>query len=262
MKKWLIRIVVVLVILVIVAVVAVGVFLDKGIKKGVETYGPQLTKVSVKLDAVAVSILGGAGKVKGLEIGNPEGYTAPTSIKMGSASLSLKPGSLLSDKIVIKSIVVESPEIYVTGTPKNNNLTKILDNIDAATGGSGSGGSKDPTATKPSGKPAKKLEVDEFVLTGLKVTYAPPGFSGQTFTLPVPDIKMTDLGTGPDGITAGDLSKRVIRELTTQIERIAVQEAGKFGKEMLGNASGAATNAVGKAGEALKGVTDGLFKKK
>lgn len=262
MKKWLIRIVIAVVILLVVGLLAVGLFLDKGIKTGVETYGPQLTKVSIKLDSVSVSLLNGGGKVKGLEVGNPEGYTAPTSIKLGNAGLSLKPASLLSDKIVIKSIVVESPDIYIAGTPSKNNLTKILDNIDEATGGgSGSGGSKDPTATKPSGKPAKKLEVDEFVLTGLKVTYAPPGFGGQTFALKVPDIKMTDLGTGPDGITAGDLTKRVIKELTSQIETVAAKEIGNLGKQALSGATGSATNVVGKAGETLKGVTD-MFKKK
>ena len=195
--------------------------------------------------------------MKGLEVGNPEGYSAPTAIKLDNASLSLKPASLLSDKIIIKSIVVESPDIYIAGTPTKNNLTKILDNIEAATGGG-----KDATATKPNGQPAKKLEVDEFVLTGLKVTYAPPGFSGQTFPVKVPDIKFTDLGTGPDGITAGELTKRVITEVTSRIGPILAQEAGKFGKEMLMNATGSATNVVGEAGKALKGVTDGLFKKK
>jgi uncharacterized protein involved in outer membrane biogenesis len=258
MKKWLIRIVIAVVILLVVALVAVGMFLDKGIKKGIETYGPGLTKVSIKLDSVSLSLLNGGGKVKGLEIGNPEGYSAPTAIKLDNASLSLKPASLLSDKIVIKSIVVESPDIYIAGTPTKNNLTKIMDNIDEATGG----GSKDATATKPNGKPAKKLQVDEFVLTGLKVTYAPPGFSGQTFPLKVPDIKMTDLGTGPDGITAGDLTKRVITELQSQIGHIAEQEVGKLGKQVLTNATESATKAAGEAGKAAKGALDNLLKKK
>jgi hypothetical protein len=256
MKKWLVRIVVVLVVLVVVAVVGVGLFLDRGIKKGVETFGPELTKVSIKLDSVSLSLLSGGGKVKGLEVGNPEGYTAPTAIKLSSASLVLLPKSLLTDKIIIKSVVVEAPEITIIGTPTKNNLTKILDNIEAATGGG-----KDATATKADGKPAKKLEVDEFVLTGLKVNYSPPGFSGQVFPLKVPDIKLTNLGTGPDGITAGDLTKRVITELTSKIGPIAAQEISKFGKQVLDTATGEANKAVGEAGKSLKGVTD-IFKKK
>lgn len=261
MKKWLIRIVIAVVIVLVVGIIAVGLFLDKGIKKGVETYGPQLTKVSVKLESASVLLFSGAGKIKGLEVGNPEGYSAPTSIKLDSASLSLKPGSLLSDKVVIKSIVVESPDIYIAGMPNKNNLTKILDNLEEATGGG-----KDVTATKENGKPAKKLQVDEFVLTGVKVTYAPPGFSGQTFSIKVPDIKFTDLGTGPDGITAAELSKRAISEIVKEVGPILVQELGKLGKVDLEGAKESATKAVGdaagKASETLKGVTDGIFKKK
>jgi uncharacterized protein involved in outer membrane biogenesis len=256
MKKWLIRIVLAAVILLVVVLVAVGLFLDRGIKKGVETFGPELTKVSIKLDSVSLSLLSGGGKVKGLEVGNPEGYTAPTAIKLGSASLSLQPSSLLSDKIVIKSIVVEAPEITIIGTPTKNNLTKILDNVESATGGG-----KDATATKANGQPAKKLQVDEFVLTGMKVNYSPPGFSGQVFPLKVPDIKFNNLGTGPDGITAGELTKRVITELTSQIGPIAAQEISKFGKQVLDTTTGEATKAVGEAGKTLKGVTD-IFKKK
>lgn len=252
MKKWIIRIVVAVVILLVLTVVGVGLFLDKAVKKGVETVGPQLTKTTITLDSMKLSIIGGAGSIKGLSVGNPEGYTAPTSITLEKGSLAVSPGSLLSDKIVVKSVRIESAEIYIAGTPTKNNLTKILDNVEEATGGG-----KDATATTPSGKPAKKLQVDEFVMTGLKVTYAPPGFSGQTFPLKVPDIKLTNLGTGSDGITAADLTKRVISELTAQIGPVAAQEVGKFGKQVLETG----TTNLNKAAEQLKGVTD-IFKKK
>ena len=72
MKKLFVRILIVLVILLVLAVLAVGFFLDSAIKKGVETIGPQLTKVAIKLDSVSLSILSGSGKIKGLVVGNPE----------------------------------------------------------------------------------------------------------------------------------------------------------------------------------------------
>jgi hypothetical protein len=257
MKKILIRVLVAGLVLVVLLVVALGLFLDSAIKKGVETVGPELTKVSIKLDSVSLSVLSGAGKIKGLEVGNPEGYKSPTAIKLGSASISVSPGSLLSDKIVIKSIVIESPEITIEGSPTKNNLTKLLENIEAATAGSGTNA---PTAGKEA-KPARKLQVNEFVLTGAKVNYAPPGLGGKTIPLVVPDIKLTDLGTGPDGITAGDLTQRVISKLTGEIGPVAAQELSKLGKEVLGTASDTAGKAVGEVGKAAKSITD-IFKKK
>ena len=135
MKKLLLRIFIGLLILVVLGVIGFGLFIDSAIKKGVETIGPQIAKVEIKLDGVSLSILSGAGKVKGLVVGNPEGYKTPHAASVGSASVAVVPGSLFSDKIVIKSIRVEAAEIiYEGGLLGGDNLHKILDNVSAASG--------------------------------------------------------------------------------------------------------------------------------
>ena len=48
MKKIILRILIALVVLMILAVLAVGLFLDKAIKRGVETFGPKLAKVEIQ----------------------------------------------------------------------------------------------------------------------------------------------------------------------------------------------------------------------
>ena len=111
MKKILIGLAIGVVLLAIIGILAVSFLLDGAIKRGVETFGPQVALVSVKLDNVKLSLTSGSGKITGLTIGNPEGYKTPQAISMGSATLALKPGSLLSDKIVIQQIEVIAPEI-------------------------------------------------------------------------------------------------------------------------------------------------------
>jgi len=219
MKKWIIRIAIVSLILLIVVVVAVGLFLDSGIKKGVETIGPELAKVTIKLDSVNLSILSGSGSVKGLEVGNPPGYKADKAIKLDKASLAISPGSLLSDKIVIKSIRIDGPEINIEGTPTKNNLTKILENVEAAMGG--------PSTNAPAAaesKSSKKLQVDEFVLSNAKINYTIHGIGG-TVPVSIPEIKLTNLGTGPDGITGAELTKLVLSKVTTGLVT-ALTDAG------------------------------------
>jgi hypothetical protein len=73
MKKLIIGFSVAVVVLGILGLVAVGLFLDTAVKRGVETVGPMLTKVDVKLDSVNLSLLSGGGKLKGLFVGNPSG---------------------------------------------------------------------------------------------------------------------------------------------------------------------------------------------
>lgn len=255
MKKLLIRLVIVLVVLVVLAVLAVGFFLDGAVKKAVETFGPDLTKVSVKLDGVNLSILSGSGSIKGLVVGNPEGFQTPHAIKVGKASLAVSPGSVFSDKVVIKSIRIESPEInYETGLMGGDNLHKILDNVTAAAGGGAA-------STNAAGKPAKKLQVDDFLITGARVNVSVKGTGGVAAPIILPDIHLTNLGQGPEGITPAELTKKIISEISTDVAKSAVNVVSDLSKGAVKAVENLGKDPAGAAGKAVKGVTD-LFKKK
>jgi uncharacterized protein involved in outer membrane biogenesis len=256
MKKILFRLIVLVLILAVIAVVGIGMFLDSVIKRGVETLGPMLTKVEVKLDSVSLSLLSGSGKIKGLMVGNPEGYKTPSAINVGAASLALSPASLLSDKIVIKSIEVQGPEITFETDLKGNNLSKILANLEAATGG----GAKEPAQPKEA-KPPKKLEVDDFKISGGKIHVSITALGGKSGTVPLPPIHLENLGKGSDGITGAELAKVVLKTLiesATKEATSAVADIEKGAVYMAKDLEGPATTNVNKA---AKGITD-LFKKK
>jgi uncharacterized protein involved in outer membrane biogenesis len=252
MKKLLIRLAIALVVVVILVVVAVGLFLDSAIKKGVETVGPQIARVDIKLAGVNLSLLSGSAKIKGLVVGNPEGYTTPNSISVGSTSVSVSPGSLLSDKIVVRSIRVESPEITFEGGLGGNNLSKILDNVNATIG---STDKKAPpeTMSKEEQKAARKLQVDDFLITGAKVKVSVKGTGGFAAPVAIPDIHFTNLGQGADGITPAELFKKVIAKVTEGAVKAAAGEVTDIGK-------GAVNEAMKDIGK-TKGITD-IFKKK
>lgn len=254
MKKIILRLLIALVVIVILAVAGVAFFLDGAIKKGVETVGPQIAKVDVKLNSVSLSLLTGSGKIKGLVVGNPEGYKTPHAISVGSASLSISPGSVFSDKVVIKSIRVEAPEITYELGSGGNNLKRIQANVESFSGGSG-------TNAPASDKASKKLQVDEFIITGGKVSLSASMLGGQSISGPLPDIHLTQLGTGPDGITAGELTKRVLTEIAEGSLKVAEKLVSQVGKEALDAAGVTGKNATEAAGKATKGITD-LFKKK
>ena len=253
MKRILLRIAIGLIIVLIVAVLIVGLCLDGIVKKAVETVGPTLTKVDVKLDAVNLHLLAGSGKIKGLIIGNPPGYKTPQAIKVGTASLALQPSSLLGDKIIIKSISVESPEITFEGSLSGNNLKKIEANMDQPT----TGGATNATPTA-----AKKLEVDDFSITGAKLDVTISGIMGsKSATLPLPPIHLTNLGTGPDGITAADLSKKVLTEVIHSAGQAVAEWLKTGGVAAVGLTKNVGTNAGSAVQSIGKGIGD-LFKKK
>src|SRR5437016_947696 len=108
MKKRFVQLGVGGVILLILAVVAITLSLDRIIKAGVETAGPKIAQVQVKLAGVSHSLFSGKGEINGLVVGNPEGYKTESAIKVGGVSLALQPSSIFSRKILVDSINVAS----------------------------------------------------------------------------------------------------------------------------------------------------------
>jgi hypothetical protein len=243
-----------LLVLIIVAVIVVGLFLDKIAKAGVERVGPKITQTTITVDAVDLSLLTGSARVKDLVVGSPEGYKAPNAIILGRTAVSVSPMSLLSDRIVVKSVRIESPEITFEGSLSGNNLSKIMDNVN---GVAKNGGPESTNRTATTGsKPGKKIEVDDLLITGAKVHGTLILFGGKEVTIPsltLPDIELHDLGRGPEGITATELTKQVLSAVVRDTLKAVGSAATNLGK-----------NAGKIVGEGVKKITTGiggLFKK-
>jgi uncharacterized protein involved in outer membrane biogenesis len=233
--------------LVLVAVIAIvlGFFLNPIVKKSVETIGTKITKTSITLDAVHLSLLTGSAKVKGLVVGNPEGCKTPQAISVGTINVGVNLISILSDKIVVRSVVIESPEITFEGGLSGNNLSKILDNVNSTAQKGG------PVSTNAAGqaKPAKKIEVDDFLITGAKVHVLLTGLGGKETTLDLPEIHLTNLGKDTDGLTATDLTRRVLDEIVSVTVKAITSSTANLGKgadKLIQGAGGNAGNGLDK----------------
>jgi uncharacterized protein involved in outer membrane biogenesis len=243
--------VLVLVVLVVIGVIIAGTFLGDIVKQGVETIGPKITKVSVKLDEVHLSLWTGSAEIKGLVVGNPEGYQTPQAISAGLIAVGVNPLSVLSDKIVVRSLHMESPEITFEGGLAGNNLSKIMDNVNAAAKNAAQTGSPVSTNATAQAKPAKNLEVDDLLITGAKVHVNLTDPVGKEMTLSLPPIHLTDLGKNADGITATELTRSVLDAVVSATVK-AVSNAGiRKGAESLikdagKNAGAGASNIITK----------------
>ena len=224
-------------------VVALGFFLGSIVKRGVETAVPMVTKTSVKLDGASLMPVTGSGQLRGLVIGNPEGFKALAAIQVGSMSVDVVPRSLFSDKIIVHSIKVLGPEITFEGGLKNNNLTKLLENIRGVvpkTGGSSS---------QPSASASRKLQVDDILITGAKVNLSIGFLGGAAAAVALPDIHLSGLGQGPDGITAAELSERLLNAILDNTVKAA---SGQLGS--LGTSAGGRAGAVDQVERAVRGI--------
>jgi hypothetical protein len=177
-------------------------------------------------------------------------------LNVGQASLAIKPASLLSDKVVIDSINIKDTEVSLETNLAESNLTKILANLEAATAGS----DKDP-AEPPDKKANRKLQVNDLLVAGGKVRVTLTTYGTQSAVVSLPAIHLKDLGTGPEGITAVELSKVILRAIITEASKQAATVAADFAKGATYISKDLPAPASNTVEKVTKGIGD-IFKKK
>jgi uncharacterized protein involved in outer membrane biogenesis len=246
-RKWIFRSAVGLAVVLIVVFVAAAFSLGTIVKKAVERVGPSAAQVDVKLGSAEVWLIAWRIQLTGIVLGNPPGYKTPTSLVVSNVTVRFKPGSVFSDKLVLASIKIKAPVITWEGGLGDNNLKKIEKNLDEYIGSS----STAPNSTAPSSSPAtpeRKLQVNELEITGAKLQINTLLSGGRTITVPIPDIYLTDLGSGPQGITPVEVGQRALHAVLTGATKAIAANGGQVGQEAVSGAK----SAVQKATDSLK----------
>lgn len=251
MKKFL-KIVAVLVLLGVIALVAVGFFLGPIVTKAVNTIGPKVTGTKVELDGAKISPLTGGGTLVGLFVGNPEGWSSDKAMYLGTARASIQPASLLGDCIVVNEVFIDGPEfVYEKRLLGGSNIDALLKQIAENTGG---GGTPPPAAEGEAPSKPIKFAVKSFRLQNAKMSLIA---GGQTLTVPLPPLTLTDLGVAEGGITPDQVATKVLTQVLAQMGPAAVKALSEAGGALLeGGKDG--TKA---AGDAAKGAWNKLLGK-
>lgn len=231
--------------------------LNKGIKSGVETFGPKVTQTSVLLDSAHISILTGSGTLKGLYVGNPEGYKTENIFSLGQIDVDLDTGSLLSDTIVIEKIHILKPEISYEKGVRSSNLNDLLANIESFTGGKPA--EEAPAAPEEGAK--KKVLIKSLIIDDGSLYVS---LLGQGAKVPLPRIEMNDIGASDDGKgqSPAEVVQAVIAKILQSVAGVvknaaSIKELGGAVEGATGtlqDAGGAAAEGVNKAAEGIKSL--------
>jgi hypothetical protein len=227
--KWLIRIVIVLVV-----IIGAGLWfgwsqLGNLVKFGIEQGTPPVVQTSVSVRHVNVSPFSGSGLVEDFQIDNPKGFTGPYALRIGRAEVGLDLNSVSADKVVIQHIRITDPEINLEAGPGGTNLKHIADNamnfVSQQTAPAGNA-----AVPAADGKPKKsvKLQVNELLITGAKLSASAAGLvPGADARMTLPEIRLTNLGTGAAGITPAELMALILRQLNTEAVKASASGALK-----------------------------------
>jgi hypothetical protein len=185
---------------------------DALIKRAIEHYGPQLTGTAVKVKGVKLEPMDGRGAIIGLEIGNPQGFSAARALSLGEMRLAVDPSTITKDVVHVKELSLEAPAIAYERGAGGDNLSAIQKHIKSqlpkSQGGSGA-------AEKSKDAPQRKFIVDHVQVRNAKVSY------GGALTVDLGNVQLRDLGKKKGGATAAELTD----EVWTELSRIAISRA-------------------------------------
>jgi hypothetical protein len=187
------------------------------VEQAIESHGPPITGTSVSLDGATISIFSGEGSLRGLDIGNPKGFSDEAAFQLGKIETAIDVASITGDVIKIRSIDIDGPRLIAEFDANGaNNLKAILDHARSAAGGGG--------ASKSSGSgKQQKLIIDEFNFVNAEVRVLAPAYKLDK-SLKLGPIKLKGLGAKQGGAAAADIASQILRPVVDEAVRAATNE--------------------------------------
>lgn len=242
---WIIGIVVI-----VVAGVVGYVLLNSGsiVKTAIEEFGPGYLGVAVQVNEVNLELTAGSVQRKGLSIGNPEGFSGPSMMKLAEMKVVLDPSEISETLVVLKQVLIDGAEIAAIANGQRTNFQQLMDNLQANAGASSE------TASAGEDESEMKFIIDRFEFTNAKVSLASDVLGNLDLVLP--DIRLQDIGRKSNGATAAEVAEQILGPITAAISSAAVKQ----GLDIEGVKQNVESSIREKIGSGLRGLTD-RFKK-
>jgi len=240
-------------ILVLLITIGFGVYsllsnLDSLVKSAIETYGSEATQTSVRVDNVKIVLQDGSGAIRGLTIGNPNGFATPNAFSLGEIATQIDLKSLSEDVPVIEHITIRAPKVFFELNEKGqNNLDKLKSNLQSGASTSSSSSSAKSGGSEP------KLIIRKLIFSGGNI-YARVVPTDKDYELKLPNIQMNDLG-GKTGATPSQIASQALKVLTDRaLAEIKKKGIDQYKAQLEGEVNKRLDAEKDKVGDKLKGV--------
>lgn len=250
-----------LLLLIVIAVAAVWFYLDTIVKTAVNKYGSQIVGTQVTLESFKLNPFNGELKIGGLNIGNPNGYSAPALLKLGGINVKVDPKSLFSDTIVVEKISIDNPSItYEMPDFSTSNVMQIQQNV--AKNSAAEDKKEAQEENKPNEGASKNVVIRKVLVEGGLLNAITPLQNNKTaLGIDLPAIEMADLGGANQKLTIRDsiteIFNKILFNATSTVTKV-LGSAKDMAKKAAGAALDNAANVADETGEKASGLLDSL----
>ena len=195
--------------------------LNQFIKTQIESVGHEITEQKVSVDKVDLLLSSGSGKINGVVLGNPTGYSYPNAFSLGIVGLDINIESLTEEPIVIDEIIIDKPQVFVEFTESGgSNIKDLLDIIKSK--GSKQTDESDPSPSSSS-KAQPKIRIEKLTLSGVALALNLSKLGNKEHQLTLPDINLSNIG-GKAGLPADQLGTEIIKQVLSAISKQATKK--------------------------------------
>ena len=206
MKKIFAKLSAIILVIVLVIVLVGLIMIDSIAKAGLEKGARYALGVDTRVDKVGLSLLRGRLSIDGLNLSNPEGFSAAHLMRSGRFDLELKPSSAFSDTIVLNRFELDGLDINIEQKVGQSNISKVADNL-----------RKFDTKEKQKGEATKtkgkKVKVDKIRITNVVAHfYLLPQLSpAGPITVKIPEIELSNVSSDQaEGVVVAQLFSRIV----------------------------------------------------
>ena len=189
--------------------------LDTIVQSTVEDVGSELLGVPVKVASVNIELKTGSGRISGLTIANPPGFSNENAFQMDTITLGIKLRSLKKQPLVINELSIIRPVVRLeVNADTSSNLNILLDNIhkNSAKADTKAAEKQDDSEITPAGEP-RRITFGKLVISGVTVHADIAGQKPQTVV--IPNISRENLGK-EKGLTPGKIGEVILGDIITR----------------------------------------------
>jgi len=216
------------------------------IKSAIVKYGSAATKADVGLTHVSLSFASGEGAIRGLSVGNPEGFGGGKALVLKDISIKVDTHSIAGNgPIIIEKIIVDSPQVNYDMTASGDSNLQALSRNAQAYAGSGSATQEAAADNAPS----RKVIIRDLIIRNGRMSIASPLLHGRGVSADLSDIHLKNIGEDNGGATPADVARIVLSTIANNAAKIAVSSvAGIAGglKDVPGGIINGAESGLGK----------------
>ncbi|MGJ3494334.1 hypothetical protein PsalN5692_00431 [Piscirickettsia salmonis] len=233
--------------------------MDSILRSAVEKIGSKTTGTTVTLGSLKTSLKEGQVSLSRLTMSNPAGFSQANAISFKDIMVSLDPSSATQQTIVLNKVIIKDPYLLyeMKEGSSRSNLQQIQKNIQsyfaskqAKNNESNQRNSRatqqEPSQAKVVEKNQKKFIIKELEILAGQVKVISPLLKSKEKILSLPNIRLTNIGTGGSGLTPDQVAEQIINVLVANSGQ-AVAQAGldRVKNKLKEKASGLLNNLLG-----------------